>query len=167
MNTLSIALSLGIVLLLLLGVAHWARRIHSVRKICRLFELNPADYRLLGTDLNTWLPTCKLRLSGLSGIPDAAFIQLKQGAGFIGEYKSRRHKGFVKRYERYQTILYMGLLKEKYRLNHVIGAIRFADHCVAIPFDEHLYQQLLELRSEYRKSRRQGIPLESRPLHLR
>ena len=153
--------------LLALGILVWARRAVQRRSAFRLFDLSARQFRLLGTDIAGSTRPLYLRFKQLVGAPDAGFISRDKQQGFIGEYKSRDYKGYVKHRERYQVILYMGMLKNRYGLAQVSGAIRYRDHLEPITFDPSLFDQLLALQAEYR-SVIQGWQIQNdKPLYQR
>jgi len=156
-----------LLLLMLWYLAKIFRHFNSKSRISKLFNIPNAEYTLVGTDLNTWLPACKLFVSGITGKPDAAYINYRSSHGIIGEYKSRKYKGNIKLYERYQVTLYMGMLKSKYRLKEISGRLRYADKCVDVPFDPDLYRRLVLIRDEAKKSLAKGRPINPLPIYKR
>jgi hypothetical protein len=108
-----------------------------------------------------------LRHKRIVGAADAVFVSRRGRDGIVGEYKSRHHRGFIRRRERYQVTLYMGLLKRSRGLETVNAVIRYADRCVPVSFDEALFNDLLALAPEYQKARARWRAPDPTPLHQR
>jgi len=156
---------LSIIAFVLLAGWLWSAR-HSRRQLFTTFSLDPHAYRLLGTDLGGRKPLY-LRLGVLRGAPDAAFVSKTNKHGVIGEYKSRRYRGFVRWRERYQCLLYMGMFKEQHNLTRVCAVLRFADQCVEIDFDEDMFHRLVGLCPEFQCARKRWRAPNHMPRHKR
>ena len=154
------AVGLALCLWWLVGAYRARRRVYA------LFEINPRDYRLLASDLGGRQPLF-LRYGHIEGAADALFISRRGREGIIGEYKSRQHRGFVRRRERYQVTLYQGMFKRQRNLTTVSAVIRFADTTVSVRFDDDLFTRLVELEPEYRKARKRWRTPNPTPLHAR
>lgn len=135
--------------------------------IYRQFSLPASQWTILGTDLGKGHPRKRLSALGVGGEPDAIFKGKRTGQIVIGEYKNRKHKGYVRRREYYQVILYIGLARQVFGESNVIGLLSFKDECVQVPFDEQLFRALVEIRTEVPISLKYKKPKDPRPLHKR
>jgi hypothetical protein len=152
---------------LLIGLGWWLIGVQSAqREVYEVFNVDPQRFRLVGSDLGGRRPMY-LRMGNLVGAPDAAFRSRRDKHGVIGEFKSRRYRGFIRRRERYQCILYMGMLKHCYRLHSVSAVLRFADQCVDIPYDEMLFNHLVAIGPELQQARKRWKAPNPQPLHQR
>ena len=122
------------------------------RAVCALFELQPSEYQLIGTDLGGASKKYYLVGDGLIGVPDALFRFSVNRSIVVGEAKSRQYRGRVYKRERYQVMLYMGVAKRRFR-KPVRGILRFrCGTCVEIPFSEDTYRFLKAQIPQYRKT---------------
>lgn len=64
-------------------------------------------------------------------------------------------------------LLYMGLIKEMYKLENIQGAIHYQDHLEVINYEAVIYQQLLDLREEYVNAIKEWKAPNVRPLFSR
>lgn len=113
-----------------------------------LFKLKVRDYVLIGCDLNRQKIKLKLSHAGCFGLPDCVFKSRKGKEIIIGEYKSRKFKGFVRLREYYQVILYMGIAGSRFPGYKILGRIRFSDQLIHIDFSADVYEALLDLKYE-------------------
>jgi hypothetical protein len=143
-----IALMLACVALALLA---WrARRpAPTEARLAAEFGLPPAGYRVLGADVGGYERQYLVEADGLRGLPDAVFESSNELV--VGDVKTRRFRGAVSAYERYQMTLYIGMLRRRFPGRAVRGAIRYRDAVIAIPFDEELYRWLLSRAPELRQ----------------
>lgn len=131
------------------------RALSRSERLCRLFNLDPDKYELLGSDLGGGSDKIFLRGYGLSGVSDAVFRRRSDGHIIVGEAKSRRYRGAVTRYERFQVTLYIGLAERKYR-THVSAVMRYGcGTTVPVLADSDLFRELLALLPEYRRVSRE------------
>ena len=81
------------------------------------------------------------------------FLDPAAGERIIGEAKSRRFRGRITDYERYQVTLYLGLVQVQYGLP-ARGLLRYGcGRVVPIEFDPDLYDHLISLQPECRRIR--------------
>jgi len=121
------------------------------KRICKEFGLDPKTHKLLGDDLGQKRGRIFLRADGVVGVPDAVFRDTAHDSLVIGEAKSRRFRGHIKDYERFQLILYMGASRRKFRNASVAGVFRFGcGSTIAMPFDEAVYRELIALIPRYK-----------------
>lgn len=137
------------------------------RDIHRQFSLPPGQWTILGSDLGKGHQRQKLFAHGIAGEPDAIFKGNRTGQLLIGEFKNRNHKGYIRRREYYQVILYIGLARAMFGTPHVVGVLSFRDKCVDVPFNEEVFQALVGMRTEVPVSLKNKRPHDSRPLHKR
>jgi len=146
--------SLVLAILVVLGLVyaqHFRSDSHGAR-ICRLFDLDPVEYELVGTDLGGSRHKVYLKADGLVGVPDVVFRHRSTRAILIGEAKSRRFNGSVSRYEEYQVVLYMGLAWHRYRVP-VSALIRYGcGQLVPLELDPDAYSSLVRLIPRYREA---------------
>lgn len=135
--------------------------------IYRQFSLSAAQWTILGTDLGKGHPSKKLWAFGVAGEPDVIFRGTRTGQIAVGEFKNRNYKGYVRRREYYQVLLYIGLARVVYRENNVIGLLSYRDECIQIQFDEPVFKALVGIRTEVPISLKNGKAKDSRPLHKR
>ena len=120
-------------------------------RICRLFDLDPQEYSLIGSDLGGSADKLFLRADGVVGAPDAIFRHNESGTIVVGEAKRRRYRGTTSDYELYQVVLYQGLAHRRYR-TAVRGLLRYGcGRVVQIDPDGELYRNLIGLLPEYRR----------------
>jgi hypothetical protein len=131
-----------------------------------LFDL-PSDFRVVGADMGQAQKPIYLRADGLMGGPDALFHSSSRNHWVVGEYKSRRYNGRIKPYERYQVILYTGMVRRSKRTSNVNGALRYTDKLVPVPFDDELYRRLVGLIPEFQVATKKWKAPDNRPLHQR
>jgi hypothetical protein len=135
--------------------------------IYKQFSLPATQWVILASDLGKGHPRKTLSAFGVSGETDAIFRGNRTGQIVIGEFKNRMYKGFVRRREYYQVMLYIGLAREVFKQPNVVGVLSFRDECVQIPFDEPLFRALVAIRTEVPISLKNRKPQDSRPLHKR
>ena len=118
------------------------RRRYSAR-ICARWGLDPSTVRVLSSDLASHRSNKALLADGLAGNPDVLFRDGRTRQVIVGEAKSRHFKGTVTSYERYQVILYLGMVNRTYR--QPVKAILLYGNGRRVPlqFDENLYRHLL------------------------
>lgn len=160
-------------MLIILGIILAAAALYLTLKakapldIYKQFSLSATQWVIIGTDLGTGHPRKRLSALGIAGEPDAIFRGKRTGQIVIGEFKNRLYKGFVRRREYYQVMLYIGLAREAFKESNVVGLLSFRDGCVQIPFDEQLFRALVAIRTEVPISLKNRKPQDSRPLHKR
>ena len=153
--TLSASIVIVIVFVLVALLFRRRGKVSRSDRMCRLFGLDPSEYQLIGSDLGGGRDKLFLRGDGVVGAPDAVFRRRSDGEIVVGEAKSRRYRGSVSTYERYQVILYLGVSRRRYR-RRVRGLIRYGcGTCVPLAFEETTYQNLIALIPEYRQVSRQ------------
>lgn len=156
--------SFGLALFLL-----WLRRYLIRRRLFKLCGVPTSSYRLLGTSLYWMGLPVKLHKNGLFGTPGTVFLKKNGKSAYVCHFNPRPFNGRVKVRERYQMLLFMGLVLETYTPEKIQGAIHYHDHLEAIKFEPVIYKQLLGLRDEYReatKTKEWKAP-NSRPLFNR
>ena len=121
------------------------------RSIYRMFGLSPKQYRLVAHDLGVLKRKKVLKVDGLAGVPDAIFVHRREQSMVVGEFKSRRNRyPNPSKYERYQVILYIGMLKKMNRhIDQVRGIVAYGNgRRFNVPDDPRTYDWLLSLREE-------------------
>lgn len=142
-------------------------QLRAPNDIHRKFGLQPGQWDLISSDLGKGHPRKKLSAFGVAGEPDALFRGNSTGQIIVGEYKNRRHAGYVRRREFYQVILCIGLAREAFGASNVVGVLVFKDARLQIAHDEELFRSLLGMRGECLGSMKQRKPINDRPLHRR
>lgn len=154
--------------LILLGLALYVLlKRKAPAQIFQIFRLNEALHELLASDLGSGHPRRRIGALGIGGEPDAIFKVKSSGQIIIGEFKNRKHKGYVRRREFYQVQLYLGLAAINFKTQDVVGLLAFNDQCIEIPYDHELFDALVGLRSEVLTSLYKKRAQDSRPLHRR
>ncbi|MBM5458994.1 hypothetical protein H8F21_15610 [Pseudomonas sp. P66] len=156
-----------IAIIVVAGILYLALKAKAPRDIYKQFSLPANQWTIVGTDLGKGHPRKRLSALGVGGEPDAIFKGNRTGQIVVGEFKNRKYKGYVRRREYYQVILYIGLAREVFRASNVRGVLSFKDQCVQVPFDEALFQALIGIRAEVPISLKNRKPKDSRPLHKR
>ena len=140
-----------VVVLIVLRVRHPSRPLQD--RLARFFHLDPASVELIGSDFGKSDNPVWLLGDHLVGKPDAMFLDPAAGEHIIGEAKSRRFRGRITDYERYQVTLYLGLVQVQYGLP-ARGLLRYGcGQVVPIEFDPDLYEHLISLQPECRRIR--------------
>jgi len=118
--------------------------------MCKLFELDADCFKLVGSDLGGSKNPLKLIEDGLIGVPDAVFRCIREERFVVGEAKSRRYRGYITPYERFQLTLYLGMAAKRFNMP-VAGRLRYGcGTVVQINSDSATYQTLLDLLPRYR-----------------
>ena len=111
-----------------------------------------SGYKLLATNLKFPKRSIKLNKNKIQGSPTTLFIKSDGKTAFVCQYIQREFKGRLKVRERYQMLLFMGIAMEKYKLESIVGAIRYYDHLEFINHEPIIYKKLLNLQDEYREA---------------
>jgi hypothetical protein len=153
---MNLAVALTVLALLVVVATGW-RALHRppaarAANLCRSFGLDRARYRVLGADVGNFATPFGVQADGLIGRPDAVFISHDGTEIVVGEVKSRRHRGRITEYERYQMTLYLGAVRQRFRRQSVRGLLRFHDAVVESRFEESTYQRLLNLIPDCRRA---------------
>ena len=148
-------------------VLYLVLQLRAPHDIHRKFGLQPGQWELVGSDLGKGHRRKRLSAYGLAGEPDALFRGNSTGQIVVGEYKNRRHAGYVRRREFYQVIICIGLAREAFGTTNVVGVLVFKDARLQIAHDEELFRSLLGLRGECLASMKKRKPINDRPLHRR
>lgn len=135
--------------------------------IYRQFALPASQWKIVSSDLGKGQPRKRLGAFGIGGEPDAIFRNARSSQIAVGEFKNRSYKGYVRRREYYQILLYIGLARETFNSTNVVGLLSFRDECIQVPFDEGVFRALIALRSEVPISLKNKRPIDPRPLHKR
>ncbi|MEQ9223933.1 MAG: hypothetical protein RJQ08_10645 [Salinisphaeraceae bacterium] len=120
------------------------RRVSAHKGAHRLFGV-PSTMKLLSADLGPGNQRKRIYADGLVGVPDALFGNKR--VIVVGEFKGRACRGKVRKSERYQVILYCGMMASQYPNHRVYGVLRYTDRYVKIPYRSDEYQWLLSLRT--------------------
>lgn len=156
-----IAVIAGAAILYLVFAAKAPHAIHQK------FGLNPDHWTIVSSDLGGGHSRQRLYGFGVAGEPDAVLRGNRTGQIAVGEFKNRRHGGYVRQREFYQLILYIGLAREVYRSTNVVGVLAFKDARVEIAHDDALFRALIGMRGEVLDSIKRRKPLNRSPLHKR
>lgn len=136
-------------------------------QIYNLFQLSEGQHELISSDLGKGHPRRRMGAFGIGGEPDAMFKAKRTGQIIVGEFKNRKHKGYVRRREYYQVTLYLGLAAVTFKTRNVVGLLAFNDQCIEVPYDHDLFEALVGLRGEVLTSMKTKRAQNSRPLHRR
>jgi hypothetical protein len=153
--------------LLVLAALFFYRKGTAPDDIFGKFGLSPGAFTLVSSDLGDSAPRQMLRGNGVNGEPDALFAAKSGRKVVVGEYKSRKFRGFVRPYEFFQTILYMGMARQVHNTTEALGVIAYADGRVQIHFDQAVYDALVGLRIEMFVSFKERKPVNTKPLQKR
>jgi hypothetical protein len=111
--------------------------------------------------------SAKLKRYKLHGNPGTVFLKNGGKAAYVCQYNPRMFNGRPKVRERYQMLLYMGLVKKQYSLEDIQGAIRYQDHLELINYEPIIYKNLLELQDEYNEAIQEWVAPNKQPLFKR
>lgn len=136
-------------------------------EIAKVFGLDTADFEIISSDLGKGHPRKRLYGVNLVGEPDAILRGKRTGQIVICEFKNRKYKGYVRRREYYQVILYIGLARLAFCTENVVAVLAFNDARVEISFDQDVFNGLKAMRSEVITSLSAGKATDRRPLHKR
>lgn len=139
-KTLAVSL---VIIFIAVGLSYLRQRL----RIYTLFGLSVFRYRLISADMGKVGRKKIYRGRDLTGAPDVVFADRLKPRIIVCEYKSRLAKNRVKKRERYQVVLYIGLLQEIYPRHRIEGRLRYRDKVVDIGFDPQLYSWLLSLKT--------------------
>ncbi len=159
---------IGVVaLLLIIIVICTASNRSADHEIFSKFGVSPTGFILASSDLGGSSAGNRLSGYGITGEADAVFQSRNKKQLVVGEFKSRKYKGYVRPYELFQTILYMGLALRHYDAQSVTGVIAYADNKVEVAFDKTVFDALVELRAEMLTGLKNKKALNTMPLHKR
>ena len=151
MNLTAVSLTIVIVAIFVAAVLYGRGPSSRTERLCRLFNLDPSEYDLIGSDLGGSEDKVFFQADGIVGAPDAVFRRKADGTIVVGEAKRRSFRGALTAYEHNQLTLYLGLAHRKYRTG-VRGLMHYGcGSVVPVPPDGKLYRELLSLIPEYRR----------------
>ena len=154
--------------LILLAIILWMIRSFFIRRaLFNLCGVATSNFRLLGTNLTGFRKSFKLEKDNLYDYPGAIFIKKDKSIVCVCQYNPRDYKGRVKVRERYQMLLFMGIVMEQYKPENIRGAIRYNDHQEFIKYESETYEKLLDLQDEYSEAIRKWEAPNDRPLFNR
>lgn len=135
-------------------------------RLYRVYGVSPLWYRLVGADTDGHKPMA-LEDDVVQGVPDAVFVHRLFPLWLVADYKSRRMGKGPRAADRYQVILYMGVLHRRPGFRLVRGLLQYQDRRTALRYQRRLDDKLRRLAPEARESRDRGKALDSRPIHQR
>lgn len=146
--------TIALIIAILAGYAVWA--FHRGKRLAKSelftkFELDLAEYQLISTDLGDEHPKVFLSTQDIVGVADAMFRSRRHPVLVVGEAKSRRYRGRMRRREYYQMILYLGAARRQFPRLRVTGRLSYADAVVPVEFDEDTFRKLLSMVPELRQ----------------
>ncbi len=153
--------------LVLIAAVYFFHKGTAQNEVHAKFGLSPATYRIVSSDLGDSSPRKRLYGRGVAGEPDALFLGASQSHMVVGEFKSRKYKGYVRPREFYQISLYLGLALQHHRPKTISGVLAYADHRVEVEFDAEVYAALIDLRPELLSSLKHRSPVNNTPLQKR
>jgi hypothetical protein len=136
------AVALLIVLALVLRSMGRRTPVHEVFGLSGGYELVAAD---MGGRKGRYI-----HARGVGGVPDALFISNGLRRIVVGEYKSRRHAGGIWLRERYQVVLYMGILLALHPGWEVVGLLAYPDGIEKVGFSQQEFEGLVRLTPKLR-----------------
>lgn len=158
----------GAICSLLLAVVFWLIRYFLLRRaLFRLCGVSSSKYKLLSTNLIWPKRAIILKQENLRGTSGTIFLNKDNKSAYVCQYNPRLFNGRPKVRERYQILLIMGIVKEKYKLKGIQGAIRYFDHLELIKFESTIYRNLLDLQEEYKQAVHEWTPPNAQPLFKR
>ena len=147
---------------LFLGRSFLIRR--SIFKFC---GVPTSSYRLLGTNLTRSKRSISLKKDKLYGNPDTVFLKKNAKSAYVCQYNPRKFNGRAKVRERYQMLIFMGIIMEQHKLENIKGAIRYQDHLEFIKYEPVIYKKLIALQGEYNKAIQEWVAPDDQPLFKR
>lgn len=154
--------------LFLLAIVLWTVRSFFIRRsLFKLCGVPTSSYRLLGSSL-TWPKfPIKIKKNKLYGTPSTIFLKKDGKTAYVCQYNPRNFKGKPKVRERYQMLLFMGIVMEEYKAENIKGAIRYHDHLEFIKYEPIIYKKLLGLQDEYNEAIQEWVAPNDQPLFKR
>lgn len=131
------------------------------------FGVSSLTFTLVSSDLGRSSSGNRLTAFGITGEADAVFRSRNGNQIIVGEFKSRKYKGYVRPYEFFQTILYIGLARDHFSASKASGVIAYADGKVEIAFDQAVFDALVSMRGEMLGGLKNKKALNTVPLHKR
>lgn len=152
----------------LLAIILWIIRSYFIkRSLFKFCGVPTSNYKLLGTSLKFPKHSIKLIKNKIHGTPTTIFMKSNGKTAFVCQYNQRDFKRRAKVRERYQMLLFMGMVMEKYKLEDIKGAIRYHDHLEFIKHEPIIYNKLLDLQEEYSEAIQEWVTPDERPLFKR
>ena len=136
-------------------------------EIYRKFGVSSVSFTLVSSDLGRSSSGRRLTAFGITGEADAVFISKSGQQVVVGEFKSRKFKGYVRPYELFQVMLYIGLAQHFFGASKASGVIAYADGKVHIAFDQAVFDALVGMRGEMLGGLKNRKALNTIPLHKR
>lgn len=118
--------------------------------LLKRFDLNPADWKILGHDLGRGASPYHVKALGLIGTPDFVAQHKRSRTIKAFDYKHRTYKGKPRDYEVYQVTLYCMALEQMHKGFKVEGAIRYKNKVINVPLSSRTRNHLLSLRETFR-----------------
>lgn len=147
----------------LLLLSYFIFRGYAVKKVFKL----PVWCLYIGSDIGGNNTPYYINKKNVHGAPDALFFNLFTLRFIVGEYKSRVYRGHVTSRERYQVILYVGLISP-FLWPRCRGYIVYGCGTVIyVPYVRKTFKALLGLRDELKQSKKNWRPVNSLPLDRR
>lgn len=137
------------------------------RTLFKLCGVPTSSYKLMGSTLLWPGRPIKLVNDNLHGTPSSVFLKKDGKTAYVCQYNPRDFKGRVKVRERYQMLLFMGMVMEKYKPDKMKGAISYRDHLEFIMYEPVIYNQLLKLQDEYNEAIQDWVAPNIQPLFNR
>lgn len=152
------AVAVLILLALVLRAAGRRTPIHEIFRLSGGYELIAAD---MGGRKGRYI-----HARGIGGVPDALFIHNGLRRIVVGEYKSRKRGAGIWLRERYQVVLYMGILAALHPTWEIVGFLAYVDAVEKVGFSPREFDELLRLVPKLRAVH-QAWDIEGRRLTAR
>lgn len=114
------------------------------------FGLSPIQWMVIGDDLGKSGSPFHVKGYGLCGTPDLVARHRRQKVIKLFDYKHRKYRNEVRTYERYQVILYAGVMQLMFKDWTILAAIKYKDAIVDVPVDPRVFDFLLTYRDNVR-----------------
>ena len=145
----------------------WFRGVLIRRTLFKLCGVPTSSYRLVGSSLVWPSRPVKLTKDNLSGVPSSVFLKKNGKTAYVCQYNPRNFNGRAKVRERYQVLLLMGMVLEKYKPENIKGAVCYQDHLEPMKYEPVIFKQLIDLQNEYKEAIKEWETPDTRPLFNR
>lgn len=137
--------------ILFLALLYWYFTNQSEEAVLlKRFGLNPAKWTIMGHDLGKSSQPYHVRGLGLIGTPDFVAKAISQKTIRVYDYKHRKFRNKLRKYEIYQVALYAMVMEVMHPSFNVEAAIRFKDQVVDVEVTPQIRNYLMGRRQEFR-----------------
>ena len=137
--------------LLFVALLYWYLSSQSEDAVLlKRFGLNPAKWKIMGHDLGKTAQPYHVRGLGLIGTPDFVAKAISKKTIRVYDYKHRKFRDKLRKYEIYQVALYAMVMEVMHPNYTVEAAIRFKDQVVHVEVTPEIRNHLMDRRHDFR-----------------